>query len=119
MLGLVVLPSTAEPGDVTVDSTGAEGHHDRSLLSRLLDLLHRSMILDADRTLNKRHVHFWDMPDVGECEAVDEVSIVVQDLDESQVVVGNGHEAAGTAAHVYMPELDFVCHCFASFVAFT
>ena len=112
VLGLVVLPAAAEPGDVPVACAGAEGHHDLGLLPRLLYLLHRFMVLDADRSLDERHVHLRDMPDVGKREAVDEVGVVVQDLDESQVVVGHGHEAAGTAAQVYMPELDLVCHWF-------
>ena len=112
MLGLVVLPAAAESGDVPIARAGAECHYDLGLLSRLLDLLHRFMVLDADRSLDERHVHLWDMPDVGEREAVDEVGVVVQDLDESHVIVGHGHEAAGTAAHVYMPELDLVCHWF-------
>ncbi len=118
MLGLVVLPAAAEPGDVPVARAGAKGYHDLGLLPRLLDIFHRFMVLDADRSLDERHVHLWDMPDVREREAVDEVGVVVQDLDESQVVVGHGHEAAGTAAHVYMPELDLVCHWFCLLCSF-
>jgi len=83
VLGLVVLPSAAEPGDVPVACAGAEGYHDLGLLPRLFDLLHRFMVLDADRSLDERDVHLWDMPDVGEREAVDEVGVVVQNFDES------------------------------------
>ena len=78
MLGLVVLPAAAESGDVPVARTGAEGHHDLGFPPRLLNILHRFMVLDADRSLDERHVHLWDMPDVDEREAVDEVGVVVQ-----------------------------------------
>ncbi|AKB51709.1 Nitrogen regulatory protein P-II [Methanosarcina barkeri str. Wiesmoor] len=107
-----MLSSTAEPGDITIARAGAEGHHDPGLLPRLLYILHRFTVLDTDRSLDECHVHLWNMPDVSKSEAVDKVGIVVQDLEKSLVVIGHGHETAGTAAQVYMPELDLICHWF-------
>ncbi|AKB44088.1 Nitrogen regulatory protein P-II [Methanosarcina vacuolata Z-761] len=112
MLRLIMLPATAETGDVTIARAGAEGHNDPGLLPCLLYILHRFTVLDADRSLDDCHVHLRDMPNVGKSEAVDEVGIVVQDFKKTLIVIGHGHEAAGTAAQVYMPELDLVCHWF-------
>ncbi len=87
VLGLVLLTAPAEPGDVPIRGASAERHDDLRLLSRLADLLDREPVVDADRALDERDIHLGDVAHVGEGQVVDPVDVLVEQGQESRVVI--------------------------------
>jgi len=110
MLGLVLLATAPEPGNVAIAGASAYRYYNCSLLPGLLDLINRTLVLNADRSLDKRHIHLWNVPDIGEGQAVDKISIFVKNGEQSFGVVCQGHKTACTSTHVHMANCNLLCH---------